>query len=285
MVELREQLRFALEARQALLVRGERRRQDLDRDVAPELGVGRPVDLAHAALAQLGGDLVGAEAGADHLALRPHGAFRSSSAVQSRTTTIGVSPVVRARLSTKRWPSAKTSYWRSIASRGGRRRGSPARARRGGSPGADRHRDQATARVDVEELASVRSPDAAAGRPRSRSGERRREPSRPADVDLPAARGVGDEGEPASVGREVGRRSRMPSRRRCGIASACAVEVADPEAAFPARRCARRPAAVRRASPSRGSGRARPGARAAPRRAGRSPAGRGRPPTSAGAEL
>ena len=64
MVELGEELRLALEAREALPVLGEGRGQDLDRDVALELGVGRAVDLAHAALAELGGDLVGAEAGA-----------------------------------------------------------------------------------------------------------------------------------------------------------------------------------------------------------------------------
>ena len=64
-VELREELRLALESRQALLVLGERRGQDLDRDLALQPRVGRAVDLAHPALAELGGDLVGAEALAD----------------------------------------------------------------------------------------------------------------------------------------------------------------------------------------------------------------------------
>ena len=37
-------------------------RQDLDRDVAIEPRVARPIDLTHAAVADLGGDFVGAEA-------------------------------------------------------------------------------------------------------------------------------------------------------------------------------------------------------------------------------
>ena len=45
-------------------ISGQRWRQDLDRDLAFEPGVGRPIDLAHAAFADLGGDLVDAEAGA-----------------------------------------------------------------------------------------------------------------------------------------------------------------------------------------------------------------------------
>ena len=49
MVERRERLRFALEAREPLRIGGERGRQDLDRDVAIELGIARAIDLAHAA--------------------------------------------------------------------------------------------------------------------------------------------------------------------------------------------------------------------------------------------
>ena len=67
-LQLGEDLRLALEAGEAVGVRGERLRQDLDRDLALELRVGRPVDDAHAALAERGGDLVGAEARADHRA-------------------------------------------------------------------------------------------------------------------------------------------------------------------------------------------------------------------------
>ncbi len=61
-VQLREQLRFALESGETLLVRSEGCGQNLDRHLALETRVGRAVDLAHAALAQLGGNFVGAEA-------------------------------------------------------------------------------------------------------------------------------------------------------------------------------------------------------------------------------
>ena len=47
-VERREELRFAVEARQPLRVGGEGLGQDLERDVAAELRVARPVDLTHA---------------------------------------------------------------------------------------------------------------------------------------------------------------------------------------------------------------------------------------------
>ena len=40
---------FALEAGEPVGVGGERRRQDLDRDLALQLRVGRAIDLAHAA--------------------------------------------------------------------------------------------------------------------------------------------------------------------------------------------------------------------------------------------
>ena len=52
MVERGEQARFAREAGAALGVGCEVRRQDLDRDVAPELAVARAIDLAHAAGAE-----------------------------------------------------------------------------------------------------------------------------------------------------------------------------------------------------------------------------------------
>jgi hypothetical protein len=48
-VERGEHLRLPLEPRETLGVRGEDRRQQLQRDVATELRVGRPVDLAHPA--------------------------------------------------------------------------------------------------------------------------------------------------------------------------------------------------------------------------------------------
>ena len=47
------------------LVAGERLGEDLQGDLAVELGIGGLIDLAHAAFADLGGDGIGAEAGAD----------------------------------------------------------------------------------------------------------------------------------------------------------------------------------------------------------------------------
>ena len=49
-----DRLRLALEARERLAVRDEALGQDLDRDVALEPRVPRPVDLAHAARAPIG---------------------------------------------------------------------------------------------------------------------------------------------------------------------------------------------------------------------------------------
>src|SRR5690606_27651886 len=63
-VELGEQLRLALEAREALGIGDEAGGQDFDRDVAFELGIVGAIDLAHPAFAELGGDLVGTEADA-----------------------------------------------------------------------------------------------------------------------------------------------------------------------------------------------------------------------------
>ena len=55
MVERGEQPRFALEAREPIRDRcANDARQDLDRDVAPQLRVAGAVDLAHAARAELG---------------------------------------------------------------------------------------------------------------------------------------------------------------------------------------------------------------------------------------
>ena len=53
MIQRRERLRLALEPRQAFGVRGERVRQDLDRDLAAQRRVRRPIDLPHAAFADL----------------------------------------------------------------------------------------------------------------------------------------------------------------------------------------------------------------------------------------
>ena len=55
--------RLLLEAAQAVLVGGERRRQHLDRDLAAEPRVARPEYLAHAAGGDQIDDLVGANPG------------------------------------------------------------------------------------------------------------------------------------------------------------------------------------------------------------------------------
>ena len=64
MVQRREHFRFALKPRQPIVISGERGRQDLDRDLALQLRVRRPIHLAHAAFADLRGDFVDAETGA-----------------------------------------------------------------------------------------------------------------------------------------------------------------------------------------------------------------------------
>ena len=64
MVQRGQRLRLALETRKAIRIVRERLGQDLDRDVAIELGITRPIDFAHAAHADLRGDFVGADAGA-----------------------------------------------------------------------------------------------------------------------------------------------------------------------------------------------------------------------------
>ena len=63
MVERRQHLRFAVEARQSLRVVGEDVRENFDRDVTVQLRVARPIDLAHAAGPEGGQDFVRAEAG------------------------------------------------------------------------------------------------------------------------------------------------------------------------------------------------------------------------------
>ena len=65
-VEGRESLGLALEALQALRVRGHLGRQHLEGDLAPELRVGGAVDLPHPAGADRGGDAVVRERAADH---------------------------------------------------------------------------------------------------------------------------------------------------------------------------------------------------------------------------
>ena len=60
-IERRQHLRFAREARQPLGIGGERLRQDLERDLAIEPRVARAVHLAHAACTEQRHDLEGAE--------------------------------------------------------------------------------------------------------------------------------------------------------------------------------------------------------------------------------
>ena len=62
MVERREHLRLAFEAREPVGIAREELGQDLQRDVTIELRVTRTIDLAHAACAECRDDLVGAEA-------------------------------------------------------------------------------------------------------------------------------------------------------------------------------------------------------------------------------
>ena len=62
MIQRGEDFRFALETREPIGIGRERRRQDLDRDLALELRVGRPIHLPHAAFADRRGDVVDAEA-------------------------------------------------------------------------------------------------------------------------------------------------------------------------------------------------------------------------------
>jgi hypothetical protein len=64
MVQCGERLGFALEARDALGIGSNLRRQDLQRDVAIELGVARPLDVTHSARPDSCGDLVRSEPGA-----------------------------------------------------------------------------------------------------------------------------------------------------------------------------------------------------------------------------
>ena len=64
MIQRRERLRLALETCQAFGVRGERARQDLDRDLSAQRRVGGAIHLTHAPFANRGRDLVDAEAGA-----------------------------------------------------------------------------------------------------------------------------------------------------------------------------------------------------------------------------
>ena len=62
-IERREHLRLAREARDTLRIGREGGRQDFERDLATKFRVARPIDLAHSAFAQLREDFVDAEPG------------------------------------------------------------------------------------------------------------------------------------------------------------------------------------------------------------------------------
>ena len=66
-------------ARAGLAVTGQLKRQHLDRHVPVEFRIPRAVDLAHAAFADLGGDVVMAESGADFECHRLLGLVRAHS--------------------------------------------------------------------------------------------------------------------------------------------------------------------------------------------------------------
>ena len=72
MIDGREQARLALEAVHPIAIGREGRRQDLDGDVATEFAIAGAVDLAHAAFAQLRGDLVIGKSAADEVVRGHH---------------------------------------------------------------------------------------------------------------------------------------------------------------------------------------------------------------------
>jgi hypothetical protein len=61
MIKRGEDFRFALKTCEPVVSRREGLRQDLDRDLALQLGIGGPIHLPHAALTDLSGHLIGAE--------------------------------------------------------------------------------------------------------------------------------------------------------------------------------------------------------------------------------
>ena len=63
MIERGENFRLTLEACESFSIPGHRRGQDFDRDATFQVGVGGLVDLAHPTRADLGEDLIWAEAG------------------------------------------------------------------------------------------------------------------------------------------------------------------------------------------------------------------------------
>ena len=72
MIERGEDLCFTFEASEAIRIKGERVREDLERNIAIQLEIARAIDLAHPAGAEGGEDLVRTESrasGKSHLSL------------------------------------------------------------------------------------------------------------------------------------------------------------------------------------------------------------------------
>jgi hypothetical protein len=73
MVQRGQDLGFAMEAREAIGIRGDGCRQQLDGDLPFQPRVGGAIDLAHAALAEQGGHFVRTQASARRDRHRPGG--------------------------------------------------------------------------------------------------------------------------------------------------------------------------------------------------------------------
>src|SRR6266850_6118072 len=116
MIQRREQMGLALEAREPLRIGGKQLGQDLDGDVAPELRVARTIHFAHAARAESGQDFVRAEEGAGCQGhQRVVGTSRLSSSNQFSTTMMRgmlLTAEPAALIMRYRWPSEETSYVR-----------------------------------------------------------------------------------------------------------------------------------------------------------------------------
>jgi hypothetical protein len=79
MIQRREHFGFTLESRDPIRIGGDRRRQNLDGDIALQLGIRRAVDLSHAACADWRGDIVDAEARAEDQSQRVTSRVKSPS--------------------------------------------------------------------------------------------------------------------------------------------------------------------------------------------------------------
>ena len=100
MIQRGEHARLALEAREARRVAGHRARQDLDGDVAPELGVASAVDLAHAARPEQRLQVISADGSASH---GTRGRFREDDPRADRERRLVEEPVGGQRLVQQRF--------------------------------------------------------------------------------------------------------------------------------------------------------------------------------------